>query len=108
MIEFTSIWLTRIYIHYKIIIYIKLNWYCDNDIDTDWLTHWLTNEQQAALAAVITVSINGLISFSDLWEAFKHTKNDFIVMLVTLVITFVFETSYGLAIGKSRYTRYTF
>lgn len=48
------------------------------------------------------MSINGLISFSDLWEAFKHDKHDFIVMLVTLVITFVFETSTGLAVGKQR------
>jgi MFS superfamily sulfate permease-like transporter len=54
---------------------------------------------QAALAAVIMVSINSLLSFSDLWEAFKHKKKDFIVMLVTLTITFVTETSTGLAVG---------
>ena len=55
---------------------------------------------QAALAAVIMMSINSLMSFSDIWEAFKHDKKDFLVILVTLVVTFAFETSIGLAVGK--------
>ena len=30
----------------------------------------------------------------------KHDKKDFLVILVTLVVTFAFETSIGLAVGK--------
>ena len=55
---------------------------------------------QAALAAVIMFSINGLLSFSDIWEAFKHNKKDCLVTVITLVVTFVFQTSIGLAVGK--------
>ena len=46
------------------------------------------------------MAINGLISFSDIWESYKHDKKDCLVMVITLVITFVFQTSIGLAIGE--------
>eukprot|EP01038_Epipyxis_sp_PR26KG_P007870 gene7870-10684_t len=54
---------------------------------------------QAALAAVIFVAIYNLIAISDFWEAWKHSKKDFITMIVTWVIVFVFDTAYGLAAG---------
>lgn len=53
----------------------------------------------AVLSAVIFAAIENLICISDFWEAWKHSKMDFFVMLVTAVITFVFETGTGLAVG---------
>jgi MFS superfamily sulfate permease-like transporter len=53
----------------------------------------------SALSAIIWVSIYNLLSFSDLWEAWKHHKIDFFVMLITLVMTFTFDTAIGLAAG---------
>ena len=35
----------------------------------------------------------------DLWEAWKHNKKDCFIMLLTLVLTFVFDTAVGLAAG---------
>ena len=54
---------------------------------------------QAALSAVIFIALQSLVNFPDLWEVWKHNKKDFLVMIVTLLITFCFETSYGLATG---------
>lgn len=54
---------------------------------------------QAALSAIIYVAIANLISFSDFWRAWKHSKKDFFTMVVTTTFTFVFDTSIGLAIG---------
>ena len=52
-----------------------------------------------ALAAVIFVSIKSLICFEDIWETFRHSRADCIVLLLTLSLTFVFDTSLGLAVG---------
>lgn len=54
---------------------------------------------KAALSAVIFVAIYGLISITDFWEAWKHSKKDFVVMAITFIFVFVFETGIGLAIG---------
>jgi len=54
---------------------------------------------KAALSAVIFVAIYGLISITDFWEAWKHSKKDFLVMIITFTFVFVFETGIGLAIG---------
>lgn len=54
---------------------------------------------QAVLSAVIFTAIWNLICISDFWEAWKHSKKDFFTMLVTAAITFVFDTSTGLAAG---------
>ena len=54
---------------------------------------------KAALSAVIFVAIYGLISATDFWEAWKHSKRDFAVMLITFIFVFVFDTGIGLAIG---------
>ena len=63
------------------------------------LTPYFYYIPNAALAAIIWVSIFNLLSFGDMWEAWKHSKPDFLVMLVTLIFTFTFETSIGLAAG---------
>jgi MFS superfamily sulfate permease-like transporter len=54
---------------------------------------------QAALSAVIMAAIYNLISFSDLWNAWKNNKKDFITILVTWIITLTFNTEIGLAVG---------
>jgi len=54
---------------------------------------------QASLAAVIFAAISSLISFTDLWENFKHSKRDFFVLLSTWIITLTFNTELGIAIG---------
>ena len=54
---------------------------------------------KAALSAVIFVAIYGLISITDFWEAWKHSKKDFLVMVITFIFVFVYETGIGLAIG---------
>jgi MFS superfamily sulfate permease-like transporter len=53
----------------------------------------------AALAAIIWVAVFNLISITDFWNTWKHSKKDFMVMLITLVFVFVLNTEYGLAIG---------
>jgi MFS superfamily sulfate permease-like transporter len=53
----------------------------------------------AALSAVIFAAIYNLVNVSDFWEAWKHSKKDFLTMLVTCTIVFVFDTSTGLAVG---------
>jgi MFS superfamily sulfate permease-like transporter len=53
----------------------------------------------AALSAIIYVAIANLITFSDFWQAWKHSKKDFFTMVVTTTFTFVFDTSIGLAVG---------
>jgi MFS superfamily sulfate permease-like transporter len=53
----------------------------------------------AALSAIIYVAIANLITFSDFWQAWKHSKKDFFTMIVTTTFTFVFDTSIGLAVG---------
>lgn len=53
----------------------------------------------AALAAVIFVAISNLFGFRDFWEAFKHSKKDFITMLATCILVITFDTSIGLVSG---------
>jgi MFS superfamily sulfate permease-like transporter len=45
------------------------------------------------------VSIGGLINISEFYEAWKHDKKDFIVMLISCFVTFTTESQYGLAAG---------
>jgi MFS superfamily sulfate permease-like transporter len=54
---------------------------------------------QAALAAVIWSSISNLVTVDDFWDAFRHSKKDFFLMVVTFAVTFIFDTSTGLAVG---------
>ena len=63
------------------------------------LTPYFWYIPQAVLSAIIWVAIYNLISISEFWEAWKHSKSDFIVMLVTWTITFTYDTSVGLAVG---------
>lgn len=53
----------------------------------------------AALSAVIWVAIYNLVSLTDFWNAWKHSKKDFFVMLVTAVSVYVTTTGIGLAVG---------
>lgn len=54
---------------------------------------------RASLSAVILVAVTNLISIEDIWEAWTNSKKDFIVLITTLTITFVFDTAIGLALG---------
>lgn len=53
----------------------------------------------AALAGIIFTAVTNLISPSDFYEAWIHSKNDFFTMTVTFLITLIFDTSLGLAAG---------
>lgn len=53
----------------------------------------------SALSAVIWVAVINIISVSDFWEAWKHSKKDFCVMVVTFLCTFFLDTVFGLIIG---------
>ena len=53
----------------------------------------------AGLAGIIFTAVTNLISPSDFYEAWIHSKNDFFTMLVTFLITLIFDTSLGLAAG---------
>lgn len=53
----------------------------------------------AALSAVIWVAIYNLVSISEFYEAWKHSKKDFVIMLVTAVTVYVSTTGVGLAVG---------
>jgi MFS superfamily sulfate permease-like transporter len=63
------------------------------------LTKVLYYIPNAALAAIIFLAISNLINFTEFWEAFRHSKKDFFIMIVTAVVVFVFDTSTGLAVG---------
>lgn len=63
------------------------------------LTHTLYYIPQAALAAVVMVAVFGLIDFKEFWVAWKVCKQDFFVMFVTFVCTFVLDTEIGLIVG---------
>jgi sulfate permease, SulP family len=54
---------------------------------------------QAALSAVIFVAISNLINLSDIWKTWKHSKKDCLTIIVTIIFTFVYDTSVGLAVG---------
>jgi len=64
-----------------------------------FLTRTFQYIPQPSLSAVIFAAVWNLISLSDFWHAWKHSKKDFFTMLTTAVITFVFDTSVGLAVG---------
>ena len=53
----------------------------------------------AALSSIIFVAMVNIISFSDMWEAWKFSKKDCFVMVLTFCFTLCFTTSVGLAIG---------
>jgi SulP family sulfate permease len=77
----------------------KVTTLCVILIALSFLTESFFYIPKAALAAIIMVAIGGLINITDFWEAWKHDKKDFLVMSITLVVTFVFESAYGLAAG---------
>jgi high affinity sulfate transporter 1 len=56
---------------------------------------------QAALSAVVMVAIAGLIDFHEFWVAWKLSKKDFFVMIMTFIFTFVYDTEIGLLVGVS-------
>lgn len=64
-----------------------------------YLTETFQYIPQAALAAVIAAAIWNLISFSDLWEAWKNNKKDFFTMLFTWIFVLTYDTEVGLAAG---------
>jgi SulP family sulfate permease len=47
---------------------------------------------QAALSAVIWVALLNLIDVSEFWKAWKHSKKDFWAMLITFILTLVYNT----------------
>lgn len=54
---------------------------------------------QSALAGIIFVAVTNIIAPTEFVEAWIHNKNDFCTMLITFIVTFVFDTSLGLAAG---------
>lgn len=54
---------------------------------------------QASLAAVIFAAIGRMITIEDFWQAWKHSKKDFITMLASAVFTLFFNSELGLAVG---------
>ena len=56
---------------------------------------------QAALSAIIWVAIWPLVKLEHLWHAWRFSKRDFLLILVTLVLEFLFNTEIGLAVGLS-------
>ena len=64
-----------------------------------FLTELFSFIPNACLAAVIFVAVTNLIDIRDFWNAWKYSKKDFATMLVTFIITFLLETSTGLAVG---------
>jgi MFS superfamily sulfate permease-like transporter len=55
----------------------------------------------AALAAIIWVAIWPLINFVDIWNAWRYSKKDFFLIILTFGLEFVFNTEIGLAVGLS-------
>ena len=55
---------------------------------------------QAALAGLIFVAVTNIIAPSEFVEAWIHNRNDFLTMLITFIITLVFDTALGLAAGN--------
>ena len=53
----------------------------------------------AALAAVVMVAMLNLLDPEEFWHAWKLSKKDFFVMLITFVLTLTFDTEIGLACG---------
>jgi SulP family sulfate permease len=64
-----------------------------------FLTRTFQYIPNAALAAIIWVAIYNLICITDFWNAWKHSKKDFFVMLTSFIFVFVFNTEVGLAVG---------
>jgi len=63
------------------------------------LTKYFFYIPNAALSAVIWVALFNLLSFHEMWDCWKYSKSDFVVVIITFVFTFVYDTSVGLAIG---------
>ena len=55
---------------------------------------------QSALSGIIFVAVTNIIAPSEFVEAWIHSRNDFLTMLITFIITLVFDTALGLAAGK--------
>ena len=65
----------------------------------EFMTPYFYYIPYAALAAVIWITLYNLLQFSDMCVFWVHSKGDFVAALITFVITFVFDTSLGLAAG---------
>lgn len=68
-------------------------------LSLQYLTKTFQYIPNAALAAIIWVAIFNLVNITDFWNAWKHSKKDFFVMLMTVTFVFVLNTGVGLAIG---------
>ncbi len=64
-----------------------------------FLTTFFFYIPKATLAAIILVSVFGLINFSEAKYLFKLRRRDFIVMIITFVGTLVFGVENGIFIG---------
>ena len=64
-----------------------------------YLTPYFFFIPTAVLTAIIWMAIWDMIFLSDLWTAWKHCKKDFLVMLFSLIFTFVYDTKTGLVVG---------
>jgi len=60
------------------------------------LFYWIPS---AALSAIIYVAITNLCMFSDFWLAWKHSRKDFTIMVVTFVCTVALDIMSGLIVG---------
>lgn len=63
------------------------------------LTNTFKYIPQSALAAVIFAAVTNLISFTDLWHAWKFSKKDFFTMLFTWIMVLTFNTEIGILVG---------
>lgn len=64
-----------------------------------WFADQLYYVPQAALAAVIMSAISGLIDIRAFWDAWKYNRRDFLVMLLTALVTFFVDTQWGVVLG---------
>ena len=53
----------------------------------------------SCLCAIIWCGVTNLIDVRDFWNCWKYSKKDFFTMVVTFLVTLIFETSIGLAVG---------
>ncbi|MCX2762041.1 SulP family inorganic anion transporter [Aquimarina muelleri] len=64
-----------------------------------FLTSYFYYIPKATLAAIIIVSVFGLVNFSEAKYLFKLRRRDFIVMLITFLGTLIFGVEKGILIG---------
>ena len=68
-----------------------------------WLTPLFYYLPQATLALIIIVSVANLIRFAPLWHAWKISRQDGIIGVLTFITTFIFapELHWGIALGMA-------